>query len=220
MKRPAVTAVASSAEELQVVITHVLQRQDEERRLFGRRLHDDLGQLLTILKLRLSALARQTPSPLMQECLDLTQRAVNDTRQLALEAGPSLLDDLGLVPALRWLVQWRTAGTGVVGTVVSEPASLSLPAEWSRVCYRVAEDAVASGLGRPQAKTLVVEVRQLDRAVEMVIRDDGLTGAVADHAADCGLLTMRARVRLAGGELVVHSPPGVGTEVRVRFACP
>jgi signal transduction histidine kinase len=220
MKRPAVTAVASSAEELQVVLTHVLQRQEEERRLLARRLYDDLGQLLTILKLRLSALARQTPSPLMQECLDLTQRAVNDTRQLALEAGPSLLDDLGLVPALRWLVQWRTAGTGVVGTVESEPASLSVPAEWSRVCYRVAEDAVASGLGRPHAKTLVVEVRQLDRAVEMVIRDDGVASPDADPAADCGLLTMRQRVRLAGGELVVHSPPGAGREVRVRFAGP
>jgi len=215
--KPPLTAGVCSAEELQAVLAHVLQRHDEERRLLARRLHDDLGQVLAILKLRLGALDRQAPSPLLRECLDLAQRAVNDIRQLALEAGPTMLEDLGLVPALRWLVQARTAGTAVVGTVTSEPPSPALPAEWSTACYRVAEEAVANALRQDQVRTVKVDARLVEFAFEMVIRDDGLPCTDADHAVDCGLLTMRERVRLAGGELVVQSQPGAGTEVRVRL---
>jgi signal transduction histidine kinase len=211
------TAAAPSAKELEVILRHLLQRQEKEQGRFARRLHDELGQVLAMLKLQLSALSRQTPLPGLQECLDLTQRAVNHTRQLALDARPSLLDDLGIVPALRWLVQARLAETGLTGSVVAEPEAPVVPAAWSSACYRVAEDAVDNALCHARARALTVEIRQRGPGLDLVIRDDGVGFCLADHAADAGLLLMRERVRLAGGEWAVQSQPGAGTEVRVRF---
>ena len=201
------------------MLSHLLRSQESQRRQLARQLHDDLGQVLAILKLQLTALARQlgTAVPRLEDCLDLVQRAANQTRTLALETRPALLDDLGLVPALRWLLQTKTAGTGITAMVTAEPESPLVPAEWRSTCFRVAEEAVNNALRHAQAKTLTIEVRQHGDVLDMAIRDDGIGFQVAAHAAGGGLLTMRARVRLAGGDFALHSQPGTGTEVRVRL---
>jgi signal transduction histidine kinase len=212
-------ATVSPSAELQFVLRRMLERQEDERRQLARQLHDDLGQALAMLKLQLGALARQlgsTPSPRVQDCLELVQRALSQTRLLALEARPSLLDDLGIVPALRWLVQRRVEGTGVAGKVVADPENLKLPAPWLSTCFRVAEEALDNTLRHAQAQAVTVEVREHGGMIDMVIRDDGVGFSVTDPLTGGGLLTMRERVRLAGGEFDLQSRPGGGTEVRVR----
>jgi signal transduction histidine kinase len=219
MPRSNPTPVSPSAEELEIVLRHLLQRQESDRQKLARLAHDGLGQVLAILKLNLEAISRK-PEILgtrINECLDLVQRAVNQTRGFALEARPSLLDDLGLVPALRWLVQTRTQGSGVIAGVVAEPELVVVPACWLDACFRVAEEALSNALRHAQARNLAVEVHDQDGAMAMTVRDDGVGFAVADRAAGGGLLTMRERVRLAGGAFDLHSHPGGGTAIQVRF---
>jgi signal transduction histidine kinase len=219
MQRPAPEPVPIPAEELQVVLAHLLRSQETQRRQLARQLHDELGQVLAMLKIKLTTLVKQPGAAglRLEDCLDLLQRAVNQARLIALEARPALLDDLGLVPALRWLVQTKSAGTGLTATVTADPESPVLSLERRSTCFRVAEEAVNNVLRHAQAKTLRIEFRQHEGALNMAIRDDGCGFEVAEHAAGGGLLTMRIRVRLAGGEFVLQSQHGTGTEVRVRF---
>ena len=220
MERPAPESDPTPAVELQIVLEHLLRSQETQRRQFARQLHDELGQVLAMLKLQLTALAQQlgAAAPRLQDCLDLVQRAVNQARLLALEARPALLDNLGLVPALRWLVQTKTAGTGITAAVAADPESPVLSLERRCICFRVAEEAVNNAVRHARAKTLQIELRRHEDGMEMTIRDDGAGFNVAEHAASGGLLTMRTRVRLTGGDFALHSQPGTGTEVRLRFA--
>jgi signal transduction histidine kinase len=219
MHRANSTAVSPSTEELEIVLRHVLRRQEIDRQKLACLAHDDLGQLLAMLKLNLEAASRKPDSlpTRLKECLDLVQRAVHQTRRFALEARPALLDDLGLVPALRWLMQTRTQASGVNAMVVAEPELLVVPAHCLDACFRVAEEAVSNALRHAQARNLAVEIRDQDNAITMAIRDDGVGFVVAERASCGGLLTMRARVRLAGGDFDLHSQPGSGTVIHVRF---
>ena len=97
------------------LLIHCLARDEAERRRLARVLHDEVGQSLAMIKLHLAAVARQlgTEAPArLHDCLALVQQTAQRARELALEARPSLLDDLGLVPALRWCVQHRAQQAG------------------------------------------------------------------------------------------------------------
>jgi len=205
------------------LLIHCLARDEAERRRLARVLHDEVGQSLAMIKLHLAAVARQlgdAAPPRLHECLSLVQQAAQRARELALEARPSLLDDLGLVPALRWCVQHRTAQAGLNVTITADPPEPALPSDLATVCYRVAEEAVDNVVRHARARNLTVEVRVQSGTAEMTIRDDGVGFDVGrlGWGEPRSLLLMRERVRLAGGELVVQSAPG-GSEVRVRFAC-
>ena len=207
-------------ELLDRVLGQCLERDEDERRRLARVLHDELGQSLAMIKLHLAAVLRQlgTEAPArLHDCLALVQQTAQRARELALEARPSLLDDLGLVPALRWCVQHRTQQAGLNVNVTAEPAEPVLPPELATVCYRVAEAAVDNVVRHAAAKNLTVEVRVRPDAIEMAVRDDGVGFDVGRVGEAGSLLLTRERVRLAAGELVVRSAPG-GTEVRVRFA--
>src|SRR5262249_14530544 len=137
------------------LLIHLLDRDEKERRRLARVLHDELSQSLAMIKLHLAAAMRQlgTEAPTrLHDCLPLVGQTAQRARELALEARPSLLDDLGLVPALRWCVQHRTQGAGLSVTLTAEPPEPALAPEVAAACYRVAEEAVVNVVRHAAAK--------------------------------------------------------------------
>jgi PAS domain S-box-containing protein len=211
----------------QVLARRLLTAQEEERRRLAVELHDELGQVLTAVKINLASLERlsgEGPAPPhLRDAIASVDHAMQRVRDLALDLRPSVLDDLGLPAALRWYVD-RFARVAHVEAHLSIDAVPPLPPELETACFRVAQEALTNVARHAQAREVWLDLRLLAEGVELRVRDDGIgfdAGAARDRAiggASMGLLGMQERVSLVGGEFEVRSMRGEGAEVRARFA--
>jgi signal transduction histidine kinase len=134
-----------------------------------------------------------------------------------------MLDDLGLVSALRWYVDRQAQRTGVVAQFTADPLDARLPPELETTCFRVAQEALTNVARHAQARHVNVRLRQREAELELVVEDDGsgfdvpAARARAARGVSMGLLGMEERVLLVGGRIDITSAPGRGTEVRARF---
>jgi PAS domain S-box-containing protein len=216
----------SAHERLALLSRRLIEIQEAERRHLARELHDDLGQALTVLWLNLQRL-RESPGPRESEWLDeglqIVNRLIEQVRSRSLDLHPSVLDDLGLVPALEWYVERQARSGGFEATVAAEPADRRWPVEVESACFRVAQEALTNVVRHARAGHVRVELRQIASGLELSIRDDGVGFDVeaarsdATHGKSLGLLGMQERAQLAGGRLRLESAPGGGTLVRASF---
>lgn len=199
----------------------VLEISEDERRRFGRDLHDGLGQQLTVLEMMSHSLARQlkTAAPTLagaaEEISKDIRQAIAHTRQLAHGLAPVALEAEGLMAALSDLAH-LTSRTGVACEFeCPSPVSLHDPTTATHL-YRIAQEAVNNALKHAQAKHIDLCLQDLGHAVELSIEDDGggLPSARAGQPG-MGLQVIEYRARLIGGRLDVQSPPGQG----VRIVC-
>ncbi|HKN47430.1 MAG TPA: GAF domain-containing protein, partial [Candidatus Polarisedimenticolia bacterium] len=228
VERARLLETVRAARERQKALSHrLLTAHEEERRRLAIELHDELGQVLTAVKINLASLPRRpgaaaTPAHLKDTIASVDQ-AMERVRDLALDLRPSVLDDLGLPAALRWYVD-RFARTAHVEAHLSIDAVPHLGADLETVCFRVAQEALTNVARHARARHVWVDLHLLPLGLELSVRDDGSgfdTAAARDHAvggASMGLLGMQERVALVGGAFEVRSAPGGGTEVRARFA--
>jgi signal transduction histidine kinase len=218
------------AERLELLSRKLLEAQEMERRRVARELHDEIGQVLTAVKINLQAMQRSVapdlPLPRLQESVDIVDRALQQVRNLSLELRPAMLDDLGLVAAVRWYVDRQASRAGLQRHFVAEPPDISVPPEVATACFRIAQEAITNILRHAQAKQINVEIRLDDRELRLSVRDDGKGFPVADarrRAAKggcLGMLGMEERAHLLGGRMEIRSVPGQGTEIAVRFLLP
>ena len=202
----------------------LVQAQEAERRTLARELHDQIGQTLTAVKLSLQAARHEIPNASdLDEHIDTVNYALDQVRTLSLDLRPSMLDDLGLVPALRWYVDRQARQAGFEGQVLAMELDERLPPELEVTCFRVAQEALTNIARHVEARQVSVTVRRTDTEVELIVKDDGkgfdVEQALAEAAAgtSMGLLSMQERVHLAGGRLTIRSQAGQGTEIRARF---
>jgi signal transduction histidine kinase len=212
-------------ERLQALSAQLLNVQETERRRIARELHDEVGQALTAVRINLQLLEPGVPPAAgrVEETLEILDRALQDVRRLALDLRPSLLDDLGLVPALQWFVRARTEGAGLVGAVVAELGGVLVPPDLATTCFRVVQEAVTNVIRHAAATHVWVELRHRDSRLEVTIRDDGrgfdvaTAHRLARGGRSLGLLSLAERVELAGGRSTIESAPAAGTTVRAWF---
>ncbi|HEX2666801.1 MAG TPA: PAS domain S-box protein [Gammaproteobacteria bacterium] len=215
------------AEELRLMSQQLLEAQETERRTIARELHDEVGQSLTATRISLRDLEQDAAGgPLAQRLTDtaaIIADLLQKVRQMSLDLHPSVLDDLGLVPALRWCVRTRTGGSGL-------EVAWDLPEDMPRfdgmvelTLFRVFQEALSNALKHAAARRMQVAVAHAEGRLMLTVRDDG-RGFDVDAArrrafagASLGVLGMQERVRLAGGELALESSPGHGTEIRVSL---
>jgi PAS domain S-box-containing protein len=204
----------------------LLAAQEEERRRVARELHDEIGQVLTAVKLNLQSLQRLPGASLggqLAECVSSVDRGLSDVRNLAFALRPSILDDLGLAAALRWFVDREARAASIEGRLVIEPELPRLPSELEVGCFRVVQEAVTNVLRHSGARSFSVDVRRHDDHLQVSVGDDGKgfdTQAAQDPTRQgeaMGLLGMKERVSLLGGRLAIASTPGSGSEVRALF---
>jgi two-component system sensor histidine kinase UhpB len=214
-------------DELQEMSRRLGEAQETERRAIARELHDEIGQSLTATRINLRDLSQQAvDSPLQKRIADTEEiiaELLGKVRQMSLELHPSVLDDLGLAPALRWCVRTRAGGSPM-------QVALHLPEELPRfndmaeiTLFRVFQEALSNALKHAGAAHLDVTLEYAGGRLRLAVKDDGkgFDAAAARREAlsgkSLGLLGMQERVRLAGGEIVMDSAPGKGTEVRVML---
>lgn len=219
-----------SAERLQSLSRRLLQIQESERRHIARELHDEIGQCLTALKISLRNFSASLQSPdaekQFEEGLALVDLILDKVRDLSLGLRPSLLDDLGLVPALRWLVDRHAKNQGLTLRFDADSIHARLPPETESACFRIAQEALTNALRHAGAKRVEVILRDRGGTVELLVRDDGVgfdertAMKSAVRGESFGLLGMRERAELAGGRLKIVSSRDGGTRVLARFPLP
>lgn len=200
----------------------VWQVQEDERRRLARELHDGIGQNLTALKHGLLQLAAELPAgqrARLQAAIALCHETLEDTREMSRLLRPPILDDLGLEPAMRWLV--RSVGESASLEVELEVENLPpVDGEVQTLLFRVAQEALNNVAKHAQAKSVLVRLAGRGSRVFLHVADDGrgCDPQTALASGGSGLGGMRERLRLYGGTLELHGVPGEG--MRLRAAVP
>ena len=222
------TAELSSANHsLRKLSSRLMQVQEEERSRLARDLHDEIGQLLTALKIDLQAVQHsavgQARSGSLLDSLALVDRLLTQVRTLALDLRPSLLDDLGLVPALRWYANKQAERNGWMLHFSVEGMAERVPSLIEVACFRSVQEALTNIAKYASAKTIDLTLHRHDQEVTLIIQDDGVGFDVfsarqrARGGESMGLFGMEERVRLAGGALEISSTPSRGTTLLLHF---
>jgi len=212
----------------------VILAQEEERRRVARELHDEAGQALTAVIIGLErGLASMPevyatdlpvqPRQLISNLRDLAAHTLDEVRKLALELRPSVLDDLGLVAALRQYVRSTEERSGLVAqlTIVGwDDADSRLPAEVETALFRIAQEALTNAIRHARATSVQVRLRRAAGSVALEVRDDGVGIAAVpapEAGAHLGMFGMRERARLLGGEFHAAPVSPRGTLVQVKI---
>ncbi len=213
-----------SREDLRALAGQLLTAQEEDRRRISRDLHDDINQRLAMLSMDLRRAEKDSstdPEHLREEIRrvskDLTAIS-DDVRQMAYRFHPSILDDLGLVKALRRLVDDFSVRTGIKVSYVHKDPVTALPPESTICLYRVAQESLSNISRHAQATQVDVELICEEDLVGLSVRDNGLgfdIRQLTQIGGHLGLLSMKERVRLAKGKLDVESALMHGTQIRV-----
>lgn len=220
-----VTAQLERQEGLEAYARHTFATREEERRRIARDLHDGPVQSLVLLWRRLDAIESNT-EPANQRDLAaaraLAEQVADELRRFSRDLRPSLLDDLGLGPALRAEVSVVTERSGLTGRYVETGSSRRLTAETELMLLRIAQEALHNVEHHADAATVVVRLRYTQTSVKMTIADDG-KGIKREPPAfellaqgKLGIVGMRERARLAGGEVHIKTGSGRGTTVTVE----
>ena len=210
-----VAVAVRRAEESERACARLVEAQEAVARRFAHELHDELGQTLTGIKLALDAAERGEvdASAALIQVRRLTEQAAGQVRAASLLLHPTMLEDLGLAGALRWLIGEhiaRTRAEAVCEADLDDP----LDDETSIQLFRIAQEALTNVQRHARARR--VEVRLERRADEIFLRvaDDGAGFAIGRNGG-AGLAGMRARARMIGAKLTILSIPAGGTAVEV-----
>jgi signal transduction histidine kinase len=191
--------------------------KEEERRFIAHELHDELGQMLTVVKLRLS-----TPGAGGADTIGVVDGMIDRVRRISADLRPPLLDEVGLFPALRAHVDAQSALSGVpIELDAEEIDGRHLDSAREIACFRVVQEAITNALRHASARRIRVRVVSRPSALSLSIVDDGRgfdTAALATTSAGhLGVAGMQERVRARGGIFRVSSRPGSGTSVEVEM---
>ncbi|MGA9533591.1 MAG: GAF domain-containing protein [Anaerolineales bacterium] len=216
----------ASRRHLEQLTRQLILAQEDERRHIARELHDEIGQLLTGAKLILEMSQGPAADPEssqqgIKEALALIKELLSRVRDLSLNLRPSMLDDLGLLPALNWHIDRYQTTTGI--QVIFKHHGIEgarYPTELETTAYRVVQESLTNIARHAQVKRAEVRVR-LDREIlKIVVTDHGVGLDYAqsmETASASGLSGMRERVHLLGGRFAVKTGPNEGTVIRVEI---
>jgi PAS domain S-box-containing protein len=218
-------ALRRSKDELHELASAAHRAREQEKSRIARELHDELGQALTALQMDVTW-CRERMSPdqeamamrlgRMETLLDTTVAA---TRRISADLRPLMLDDLGLWPALEWLVENFTEHTGVRCDLSVGSEELDLPDLQATAVFRAIQESLTNIAKHARASRVDVSIEHENSTLAVRVRDDGVGFAPEDsHKPNSfGLLGLRERAALLGGEAKVTSTPGRGTVVEVRI---
>jgi len=203
-------------------LRHLTEALEQEAKRIAHALHDEAGQLLASVHIALESVARDLPSAQgrrVRGIQGLLDEIENQLRRLSHELRPTILDDLGLVPAIEFLTQGISARTGIPISVEDGGAG-RLPAHVEEVLYRVIQEALTNASKHAKATSISVTLEQEATEFRCRVRDDGIgfdlrAALASNNERGFGLINMRERLKFVGGTCVITSSPNHGTEVLV-----
>jgi signal transduction histidine kinase len=218
--------VARARAELQQLSAEMLSAQENERRRIARELHDEVGQALWALMLglgNLSSSLSQNNLPdarrQLQMLQELAEKNAAVVRNISLLLRPSMLDDLGLIPALKWLAREVSRTTPLEVDVIANDLSIDLPEEHKTCVYRVVQEALRNSSRHGGARHANVSIEHDEHELRVTIQDDG-KGFEPSLEKGIGMLGMEERVARLGGLFRVDSERGRGTSISFELPLP
>ncbi len=208
---------------LRELSARLISVQESDRRSLSRELHDEIGQSLSALLLGIGNVAailspngNDDARAQLADLRRLTERTVAVVRDMSLLLRPSMLDDLGLIPAVQWQAREVSRTSNISVQVSAESAPEDLPDEHRTCIYRIVQEALRNVVRHAHAKNVRIGLDQSDDQLVLTIQDDG-RGFVPEREKGLGLLGMEERVKHLNGSFRIESSPGVGTSIRVEL---
>ena len=204
----------------------VIEAQEAERRRISRELHDQVGQILTAVKMNLHSLWEKCTAPeilaSIQDNMEVIDEAVDQVRDLSIDLRPLLLDDFGLAIALRWYLDRQGKGCGLATefTTHSLCEDDRFSSELETACFRIVQESVTNVIRHAKASCIRVTLERIGSDLILLISDDGVgfdLSVMRNGAATLGLRGMEERVQALGGYITIDSAPSIGTEICARF---
>jgi PAS domain S-box-containing protein len=215
-----------STSRLRELSRRLVEEQEQERRHLARELHDEIGQVLSTIRLNLSSNLDGSSCGTraqLEESVSIVDKAIQQVHDLSLDLRPSMIDDLGLVATLRWCAERQAERANFKLNFVAESTGERLPADLEIACYRVAQEALTNIVRHARARNVSFEFRQRQNKITIVICDDGLgfdAPAVRQRiarGASFGVRGMQERAELLGGKFVITPALGTGTTIHVQI---
>lgn len=221
-----VTLRKRAEEALRALSARLNSAREEEGTRIAREIHDELGGALTGLKWDLEKIDRtltgngSRPEVHKRICnmTSLIETTISTVRRISSELRPGVLDDLGLVAASEWQIQQFEARTGLQCHWDNQAGDAELSREKATAVFRILQEILTNVLRHAQAKSIYVKLSCTDDYFELEVRDDGIgiTESQRINSRSLGLLGMKERALLVGGEVTISGEEGVGTTVVVR----
>jgi signal transduction histidine kinase len=199
----------------------LVEVQEVERRHLARELHDEVGQALTAAKINLQSAMSDAGAALtarLQETISILERLLGQVRQISINLRPPMLDDLGLVPALRALLDQLGSRASVTVRFSEKNVPEDLDAKIQTTCFRIAQEAITNAMRHANATQIDVDLRSEKGKLRLLIRDNGIgfdVGSVPAQTAGLGLIGIKERAVLVGGRTKIVSSPDKGTSIEV-----
>jgi signal transduction histidine kinase len=216
-----------TARDLQRLSSQLLTAQEEERRGIARELHDEVGQVLTAIKVELSLAqhaveAAGAPASLLEDARAITDGALHAVRDLSHLLHPAMLDDLGLPAVVAWYIKGFGKRHGVAAELLHERMEERLSAEVESAAYRIVQEALTNVAKHAQAKSCRVFLQRLTHTLLVTIEDDGIgfdpvTAGQLSAARGLGLVSIRERVSQLHGTLRIETGEGKGVRLTVEL---
>jgi signal transduction histidine kinase len=228
-RRRAEEQLRRSHEQLRALTSYLQYVREEERTRISREVHDELGQDLTGLKLDLAWIARHLPKQgrgvllhkikTMQTGIDATIQTV---RRISTELRPGILDSLGLVAAIEWQAAEFQTRTGISCNVTTTVSDTLWDQDFTTAFFRIFQETLTNIIRHANAKRVEVKLGLEGRRLVLTVADNGrgITEEESSNTRSIGLIGMRERAALVGGELTIEGAPGRGTLVRVSIPLP
>ena len=218
-------ALRRSKEELQELGAAAHMAREQEKSRIARELHDELGQLLTMLQMDVAWCKERNPAgdaafaAKLDRMESLLKSTIAATRRIAADLRPLMLDDLGLVPSIEWLVENFGQRTGIACELSIGDRDLHLSHEHATAIFRIIQESLTKVANHARATHADITIETEDGALVVRIEDDGV-GFATDAPRkphSFGLFGLRERASLMGGEVSIASAPGEGTRIEVRL---
>lgn len=216
--------------ERQAYMSQILKAQENERQHIARELHDETTQTLLVIVNRAQSMLNDEGSKISPEVREYVEsirdsilQVSEDVRKLSLDLRPSILDDLGLLPALGWLVKQLNQREAINVKMVTKGANRKLPSESDIVLFRFVQEALNNVKRHSKATHAVVTLEYGPKTVKITVTDNGKgfslpeTISILSRNGKFGIIGMQERAKLLGGNFNIHSQPSESTSVSVEF---
>ena len=205
-------------QELKNMTTKLINLQEEERKSLSRNLHDGIGQNLYSHLITISRLGSEMTHPLIEQMQNETAELIEEVREISWELRPSVLDDLGLIPAIRSFLN-RYTEHYKIAVKFECVLHKRLNIRTETTIYRVIQEAMTNIRKYAGVSEAFITIRELEDAVRIMIEDQGRGFEGKNKTSGVGLFSMEERARSVNGTLNVHSSPGEGTKVILEVPC-
>jgi len=199
-------------DELKIMMTRTMEVQEEERKLLSRELHDSLGQNLYSHQITINRLKAEMSHPLLDQMETETIEMIKEVRGMSWELRPSVLDDLGLLPAIRSYIQYFNDYYWIT-TDFDSSLTQRLSLEKETAIYRIIQEAMTNTRKYAETNEIFITIREVDESVHVMIKDKGKGFDMDKVIRSVGLFSMEERARAVGGEITISSKPGSGTTI-------